>query len=83
MNKQDKARYPFIRAWGYQLGSFQYYIESEIERAIRENAPERAIYKSGAGGWRTIDDCKDEAVKQQCIDWVEAHKNDQYINDVK
>jgi hypothetical protein len=82
LKAEDKAKYPFIRAWGYQLGSFKYYIENEIERAIEDKAPERAIYKSGNGEWRTIDDTRDEVVKQQCITWVEAHKFDKYVDDV-
>jgi hypothetical protein len=68
--KENRAKYPFIVAWGYRLGSFQYYIDGEIEKAIEDNAPERAIYKSGSGEWRTIDDCANPNAKEECIAWV-------------
>lgn len=37
--------YPWIRAWGWLLGSFSYYIEEEIQRAKRSNAPPNAIFR--------------------------------------
>jgi hypothetical protein len=68
--RENRAKYPFIVAWGNRLGSFQYYIDGEIERAIEDNAPERAIYKSGDGTWRTIDNCSNAAAKEECEAWV-------------
>jgi len=36
--------YPFIQAWGHMLHSFDYYIESEINKAKRLNAPFDTVY---------------------------------------
>jgi hypothetical protein len=66
----NRAKYPFICAWGARLGSFMYYIDGEISRAIEDGASDRAIYKSGTGEWRTIDDCSDLNVKEECEIWV-------------
>ncbi len=58
----NKRLYPYIRMWGIQLGSNQWYIEDEVQRAINDNAPETAISRIvGPGGvstgkWSTIDD---------------------------
>ena len=63
-------KYPFIRAWGKFMMSHDYYIEAETERATRDNAPERAIYKSQENRWRTIDDVSNPEAKRFCLDWV-------------
>jgi hypothetical protein len=67
---ENRSKYPYIVACGNRLGSFQYYIDGEIDRAIEDKAPERAIYKSGSGEWRTIDDVSNASVKEECIAWV-------------
>jgi hypothetical protein len=68
--RENRSKYPFICAWGARLGSFQYYIDGEVARAIEDNAPERATYKSGDGNWRTIDDCANPATIEECEGWV-------------
>ena len=56
--------YPWIRAWGWLMGSYTYYIEAQIERAKQTHAPETAIYerhdagKGGNGTWATLDDIR-------------------------
>jgi hypothetical protein len=61
--------YPWIRAWGWMMGSFPYYIESQIERAQRTGAPANAIYEhhdAGSGGngtWATTATITNEATK--------------------
>jgi hypothetical protein len=67
---ENRAKYPFICAWGARLGSFMYYVDAEISRAIEDGAPARAIYKSGSGEWRTIDDCANSTTKEECEAWV-------------
>jgi hypothetical protein len=66
----NRARYPFICAWGARLGSFMYYIDGEVARAIEDGAPDRATYKSGNGEWRTIDDCANQITIEECEIWV-------------
>jgi hypothetical protein len=66
----NRAKYPFICAWGARLGSFMYYVDGEIDRAIKDKAPERAIYKSGDGTWRTIDTCANPTTIEECEAWV-------------
>ncbi len=50
-------KYPFIRIWGQQRGSYPYYIDKQIEQARADNAPWNAIYrKEPEGIWVTVDD---------------------------
>lgn len=43
--------YPWIRAWGWMMGSDRGYIEAQIARAQETHAPQDAIYENhGAGG---------------------------------
>lgn len=48
--------YHWIREWGKLLGSHDEYIDRQVEKARRDNAPENAIYKSNDGRWVTTDD---------------------------
>lgn len=51
--KQLRERYPAIVAWGRMMGSMDYYIDSQVLLAAKENAPENATFK-GDGEWRTV-----------------------------
>ena len=46
--------YLYIRAWGKMLGSFPSYIEREVEKARKTNAPQTAIYQRQNGSWATF-----------------------------
>ena len=48
--------YPYIRAYGLLLGSFQSYIDSEVEKARRTNAPQTAVSQYQDGSWATFED---------------------------
>jgi uncharacterized membrane protein len=48
--------YIYIKAWGRMMGSYDYYITGEVEKARQENAPPTAVYKSHEGVWRTYED---------------------------
>lgn len=48
--------YPYIRAYGLLLGSFQSYIDSEVEKARRTNAPQTAVSQYQDGSWETFED---------------------------
>jgi len=48
--------HPYIRAWGQLLGSYDYYIAAQVELAIRDRAPPKAIYRDTDGRWHTFDD---------------------------
>ena len=48
--------YPYIRAYGLLLGSFQSYIDSEVEKARRTNAPQTAVSQYQDGRWATFED---------------------------
>ena len=50
--------YPFIRAWGKMMGSFDYYIQEQVGMARHDRAPETAIFKR-EDGWATIDSVTD------------------------
>jgi hypothetical protein len=72
--RENRKKYPFICAWGARLGSFQYYIDGEIERAMFDRASTRAIYKDNNGKWHTIDDVQNPEAKQFCLAWVEKNR---------
>ena len=40
-----KQQYPYIRAWGVLMGSYEYYVKMQIEQALSDQAPQDAIYK--------------------------------------
>lgn len=48
--------YHWVREWGKLLDSNEAYIEAQVEKARKENAPENAVYKSNDGHWVTTDD---------------------------
>lgn len=48
--------YPYIRAYGLLLGSFPSYIDSEVEKARRTNAPQTAVSQYQDGSWATFED---------------------------
>jgi hypothetical protein len=49
--------YRAIAGWGKMLGSYQYYITGEQEKASRMNAPVDALYERN-GVWVTVRDLK-------------------------
>lgn len=48
--------YPYIRAYGLLLGSFQSYIDNEVEKARQTNAPQTAVSQYQDGSWATFED---------------------------
>jgi hypothetical protein len=49
--------YRYIRLWGRKLGSYDYYITAQQEKAALENAPKDAIFKRhGTEEWATADE---------------------------
>ena len=65
-------QYLYIRAWGKQLGSFEYFIKGEQEKAAREKAPRTAIYKAAAGNWVTYGQIVSKETKASIKKKVEA-----------
>ena len=58
-------KYPWIVAWGHNMGSYAYYIDAQCEKAEQTNAPFDAIYQLDDGEWATIRTCKNEgAIKR-------------------
>ena len=49
--------YVAIRLWGIQLGSFDYYIAHEQEKAAAQAAPIDALYER-EGKWTCVSDLK-------------------------
>lgn len=43
-----RGKYPYIVAWGHMMGSFDYYINDECERANADGAPSTAIYEESS-----------------------------------
>ena len=53
--------YPYIRAWGRLLGSSDYYVEDQIAKAKREQAPYDAIFKTEGEDWSTFSELLETA----------------------
>ena len=46
--------YPYLRAWCKMMGSYDYYLQAQLEKARKDKAPEDAIYYrnfSQINGW--------------------------------
>ena len=65
MNAMD---YKYVRAWNIMMGSFDYYINSEVEKAKQDKAPDDAIYKNHLDKWVTVSEIKNEETKRQVAD---------------
>lgn len=46
--------YPWVVKWGKYLGSQDYYIQDQCDKAAEEKAPKDAIYSNDDGTWATI-----------------------------
>lgn len=64
-NDNTKFDYPYIRAWGQLLGSYEYFIEAQIERAQEDNAPDDAVYVDQEGRWHRFAHVTNEETRQQ------------------
>lgn len=70
-NNELFNRYPYIYAWHKLTGSFDYYIISLIDQAIKDDAPKNSIYKR-YGAWCTVDDLSiNHPFKQQMNDLLQ------------
>jgi hypothetical protein len=56
--------YKYIRAWGKMMGSFKYYVDDQVERAIRDKAPEDAVYQRSDGRWVQLKECKQSTIDE-------------------
>ena len=65
--------YPYIRAWGRMLHSFEYYITQQVEEARRDRAPQDAIYRNhDTGSWVTFAAVTNEGTRQHILSLVEG-----------
>jgi hypothetical protein len=64
LNAKD---YACIRAWGKMMGSYRYYIQSQISLARAEGAPDDAIYRRQDGTWARLREVENSDTKR----WVE------------
>lgn len=71
MKRKSSLDYLYIRAWGRSLGSFQNYIDNELEKARADNAPQNAIYRDNEGRWHTFDNISSEVTKSAIKERVE------------
>jgi hypothetical protein len=62
-DKRTADDYPWIRKWGFDMGSNRSYIEEQVELARRERAPQSATHKTHEGAWSTIDDILNVATR--------------------
>jgi hypothetical protein len=62
----ERAKYAEIIAWCEHMGSYAYYVEAEIERAIEMDAPSGVIYSTSIGqgrDWSSVYDMKNTALQ--------------------
>ena len=76
MPEQD---YPYVRAWGRYMGSQEYYINGQVQRARETSAPDDAIFERHApdgsgktGEWATWSGISDPLAKAQVAAVVEG-----------
>lgn len=63
------GKYEYIWAWGKSLGSMSYYIAEQVTKAIKDNAPEKAVfYSEDKERWITIDECCEKT--QQEVNYI-------------
>jgi hypothetical protein len=55
---KHRLDYPYIRAWGWMMGSLPYYIDEQVKLARQDKAPQTATYRNDDGSWNTIEGCK-------------------------
>ena len=69
------AEYKAIALWGANLGSFQYYIKAQQEKASRDGAPVDSLYFSDElGRWIYVRDLKpDHHFHAQYAKYLEKH----------
>lgn len=62
----ERAKYAEIIAWCEHMGSYAYYTEAEIYRAIEMDAPSGVIYSTSIGQgreWSSVYDMKNTALQ--------------------
>lgn len=57
-----KNKYQHIVAWCKMNGSFDYYVQAQLEMAEQDDAPEDAIFHDG-DKWRVFSEVKSESVR--------------------
>lgn len=62
--------HPYVVAWCRYMGSKNYWIEDQLEKAGRESAPETAIYRKQEGGWVTLEELQNEPLQQALVEYV-------------
>jgi hypothetical protein len=70
MRDNENLKYPYIRAWGKMMQSYDYYIESQIRDAIASKAPVDAIYRRDDGSWSRFADIEHEDTKQRVLSYL-------------
>ena len=48
--------YPYIVKWGFLMGSREYYVQEQCDKAASDHAPANATSQNSDGTWSTTDD---------------------------
>lgn len=64
--------YPWIIAWGHITGSYAHYIDAQVDKALKTDAPFDAIYQRDDGTWATLRECKNEGAIHRMTQYL-AH----------
>ena len=66
-------QYPFIRAWGKMMRSYDVYIKAQQQMARDENAPWDAIFMSHEGKWHTFGGISNPNTKTEVMNIAAAY----------
>ena len=60
------AKYLCLVRWCRSLGSYDYYIQQQLEQAVKDDAPTTAIYERD-GVWHVAEDIADPILRERIL----------------
>lgn len=73
-----KGAYPYIRAWGRLMHSYQYFVQGQIDRATKDNAPADACFFSQQDNrWIPFSEVEAESTRTLIQKFVDEQKGDE------
>jgi hypothetical protein len=73
---EKMKNYLAIRLWGENMGSYGYYISTQIEQAREDDAPDDAIYKGRDGVWKRLSEIENTDLRDTLMDKIKRNSND-------
>lgn len=67
-------KYKYLWAWDTMMHSGRYWKDMKQREAVRDNAPEDAVYKDVGGNWHRFRDVESEETKKRVQSIVDLMK---------